>query len=175
MGATYIVEDYKLKLDPETLAQEMIDYQAKNYIENMMPKPGVEETLEFLQKNNIPMLIATSNERIMVEGALERLGLLTYFEGVLTSPEVGSSKENPEIFYEAIKILDVPKENALLFEDGIHAIKTANEMELAVVGVYDETSKNKQTEVKKLADQYVTDLAEWLQSDNAKNLTIPRR
>ena len=41
----------------------------------------------------------------MIEGALSRLELLHYFEGIITSPEVGSSKENPDIFEQAIQLL----------------------------------------------------------------------
>jgi len=111
----------------------------------------------------------------MIEGALSRLGLMRYFDNLITSPEVGSSKEDPDIFEQAIEMLGRPKANTLLFEDGLHAITTATAMGLPVVGVCDSTSIADQGKIRDLADQYVLNLGEWLESDSGIHLTIPKR
>jgi HAD superfamily hydrolase (TIGR01509 family) len=173
MGAVYMVKTYGLSIDPKILAKELIAYQAEQYIRQVEAKPYAKETLQYLKSHNIPLLIASSNERPMIEGALSRLELLHYFEGIITSPEVGSSKENPDIFEQAIQLLGHPKKNTVLFEDGLHAITTATHIGLPVIGVYDATSASDQPEIRALADQYVLSLEEWLESDAAVNLTVP--
>ena len=57
--------------------------------------------------------------------AFERLGYKDYFDIILTCGEVGASKSNPKIFFEAIAELGTPIEDTWLFEDGLYSIKTA--------------------------------------------------
>ncbi|MGI6579328.1 MAG: HAD family hydrolase [Saccharofermentanales bacterium] len=171
-GIDYMIKQYNLQYSPEQLYQKMLDYQTDIYINEIKPKQYAKETLEYLKQSGIPMVIATSNERFLCEGAMKKHGFFDYFSGILTSPEIGNTKTEPDIFIAALQLLGKPKENTVLFEDGLHAIITANEMGLPVVGVFDQESSDLQIEIRKLANQYVTDLGEWLDSPVAKNLSF---
>lgn len=171
-GIEYIIKTYKINIHPEKLLADFIEFQEYTYINEMKPKKYAKETLEYLSQAGIPMVIATSNERHFCVEAMKRLNFLDYFAGIITSPEIGNSKHEPDIFKVALQMLNKPKENTLLFEDGLHAITTANKMDLPVVGVYDEESSDHQAEIKRLSNQYVKDLGEWLDSPVGRNLEI---
>lgn len=171
-GAEYMIKRYGLKFTTQELLKELIDFQEDVYINEMKAKEYAKETLDYLKQAGIPMVIATSNERHFCEGAMKKHGFYDYFSGIITSPEIGNTKENPEIFNVAMKMLGKPKQNTILFEDGLHAITTANEMGLPSIGVYDQESAHLKDEIKALANQYVMDLGEWLNSTVAKNLKI---
>ncbi|NLM19132.1 MAG: HAD family phosphatase [Clostridiaceae bacterium] len=168
----YMIKRYNLKYSSEQLYEALMDYQTDIYINEIMPKKYAKETLEYLKQSGIPMVIATSNERYLCEEAMKKHGFYDYFSGIITSPEVGNTKEEPDIFYAALELLGKPKQNTVLFEDGLHAIITANNMGLPVIGVFDQESSHLQTEIRKRANQYVTGLDKWLDSPVAKNLAF---
>ena len=171
-ASEYMVKQYNLKHSPEQLYQALMDQQTDIYINEIKPKKHAKETLEYLKQSGIPMVIATSNERYLCEGAMKKHGFYDYFSGIITSPEVGNTKEEPDIFYAALELLGKPEQNTVLFEDGLHAIITANNMGLPVIGVFDQESSHLQTEIRKRANQYVTGLDKWLDSPVAKNLAF---
>jgi beta-phosphoglucomutase-like phosphatase (HAD superfamily) len=75
------------------------------YEKEVQPKEGVRELLDTLQVNGIKMAVATSTDRPMVEAALKRTGLFSYFEQIFTCTEVGKGKVAPDIYYAAADIL----------------------------------------------------------------------
>jgi HAD superfamily hydrolase (TIGR01509 family) len=106
------------------------------------------------------MCIATATDKHLAEFALKRLGLEKYFEFVITSAEVGCSREKPDIFIKAAERLGMEAGDCIVFEDAPHAIKSAKHGGFYTVGVYDPCFENEQETVKSYADQYVCNLGE---------------
>ena len=52
------------------------------------------------------MVVATSTDRPMVEAALKRTGLLSYFERIFTCTEIGKGKVEPDIYHAASDFLE---------------------------------------------------------------------
>jgi beta-phosphoglucomutase-like phosphatase (HAD superfamily) len=95
-----------------------------------------------------------------VEFALKRLGLEKYFEFIITSSEVGCSKQKPDIFIKAAERLGLEAGDCVVFEDALHAIKSAKLGGFYTVGVYDKCFESEQESIKDYADQYVCNLSE---------------
>ena len=160
-GSTYLNEHYNLqKTDAEVsagISQMIEDF----YFDEVIPKPGAKELLEFFKEKGIKMTAATSSPRIHVEKALERNGMLTFIEKLFTNTEVGASKHEPKIYNEAAAFLGTKPEETLVFEDSLYALKTAKDAGFVTVGVYDIKGEIDQEGVKNTGDHYVKELDEF--------------
>lgn len=157
-GATYIKEHYNLDRSITEIRQGINDTIRNFYAYEVMPKPGIVELLQYFHERNIAMTIATSTDRCHIEAALKRLNLFHYFKRIFTSSEVGIGKDHPTIFLQAAECMNTKKEETWVFEDACHAAKTAYQAGFKVVGVYDESSKDVQEELKQFSHLYVTEL-----------------
>ena len=77
------------------------------YREEVCLKKEFVECYEYMKKNNIPMLIATSCEINNVKVSLKRHGLEDKFEYILTCSELATDKTKPFIYIKAAELLKV--------------------------------------------------------------------
>lgn len=159
-SAVYYRERYGILDDVETIAEDINDMLFHFYACKAELKSGVFQTIEHLRSAGIKMCIATATDRVLVEAALKRIGILHYFGKILTCTEVGFGKSSPEIYNSALEYLDLDIEEVLVFEDAIHAVETAKNSGFKVVGVYDESSIDDQEEIKRLSDYYLKSFTE---------------
>ena len=159
-GASYLNGHYNLqKSDAEVhvgLSQMLEDF----YFNEVHPKPGAKELLEFVKAKGIKITAATSSPRLHIEKALERNGMLKYFDKIFTNSEVGASKHSPEIYNRAAAFLGTKPSDTLVFEDSLYALKTAGNAGFNTVGVYDLKGEKDQEGVKNTGDHYVMELNE---------------
>jgi HAD superfamily hydrolase (TIGR01509 family) len=156
--AEYLIAELGIKLPMQQIVDEINELIGEKYKYEIQPKEGVCEFL--LHNKDRKMCIATASEKHLVEDALIRLDLEKYFEFIITSTEVGCSKQEPEIFLKAAERLCMEVSDCIVFEDALHAIKSAKLGGFYTVGVYDKSFENEQEEIKKYADQYVCNLNE---------------
>jgi len=161
MAALYMKETYGLSQSVEEICRGVLDLVEGFYREEATFKPGARELLEELKEAGVPMAIATSTHKHCILAAFDRLGYTAYFDGILTCPEMGTHKSEPDIFFEAARIMNVKPEETWVFEDGLYAVKTAKKAGFKTVGIYDEVSKADQQELEALSDRYVKDLGEF--------------
>ena len=84
------------------------------------------------------------------------------FEFILTCPEVGASKYESLVYDKNCERLGVKKEDVIIFEDALFAMKTAKNAGYFVIGVHENTEKNKTEEIKKTCDIYVRTMDELI-------------
>lgn len=163
MAAGYMKEKYDLQQTPEEICRGVINMVEDYYRHHADFRTGARELLEQLRNAGIPMTIATSTNLHCILAAFDRLGYTDYFDAILTCPEMGTHKSEPDIFYEAARIMETEPSETWVFEDGLYAIKTAKNAGFKAVGIYDEASKADQEEIKTWSDKYVIDLGafEW--------------
>ncbi len=78
-GAAYLKENYALPESPAEIQQSIQTLLREFYLREVQPKPGAPEALAFLRCRGIPMALATTSPRMLVQPALERTGLLPLF------------------------------------------------------------------------------------------------
>ncbi len=81
--------------------QGVLDIISNYYKKTALLKSGAKELLEKLDKHNIPMTVASSNNKKEIEMAFERLGIAKYFDRIFTCEEVGAGKTKPDIYLRA--------------------------------------------------------------------------
>ena len=76
----------------------------------------------------IPLAVATGGVRKIIETVLRHLGILHFFDTVVTSEDVVRQKPAPDIFLEAARRIGVPPQFCRAYEDtdlGMEAIRSA--------------------------------------------------
>lgn len=98
-----------------------------NIVENeaIPVKDGVIALLNWLQTQNIPMVVATSTNRQLALKKLAMAGLSDYFSAVTAGDEVTNGKPDPEIYLLAAKRLNVNPSMCIAFEDSNNGVKAA--------------------------------------------------
>ncbi len=155
-SACYFQKEYDLSLSVEEIMTGVNQTIEHFYIHEVLPKPGVVDFLEQMKKAEIPMCIATASDRYQIEAALNRCEMEHYFEAIFTCREVGHGKDEPVIFQKAMEYFGADRSGTVVFEDAIHAIRTAKADGFAVVAVFDNSEK-RQTEIRDLSDCYIED------------------
>lgn len=163
--AEYMREEYALEESEEEIIKAINEMVERQYRDVIPEKPKVRKVLENFSKQNIPMCIATASERYIVEAALKRLNLLHYFDFILTCPETGKGKDEPDIYCMAAEILGTPKEKTAVFEDALHAARTAHKAGFPVVVIEDESAGEDSCELKRLADVYLQNYDQWVEKE----------
>lgn len=160
-GSTYLNEHYHLQKTDAEVSSGISRMLEDFYFDEVLPKPGAKELLEFFKAKGIKMTAATSSPRIHVEKALERNGMAGFIEKLFTNTEVGASKHEPKIYNEAAAYMGTKPEATLVFEDSLYALKTAKNAGFVTAGVYDIKGETDQEGVKNTGDFYIKELNEF--------------
>ena len=153
--AEYFYKELGLDMDRGDIEKHLEQEIMSKYQKEFLLKEGV---LEFLERNkHRKMCIATATEKNMVEAAVKRLGIQKYFQFIITSGEVGNSKEWPDIYNLSTEKMGLAKEDVVIFEDAHHAIVTAKREGYRVVAVEDPSAEPHRENIARLADRYIRD------------------
>lgn len=155
-SACYFQQEYGLSLSVDEIMAGIHRTIEHFYTHDVLPKPGVIEFLERMQKADIPMGIATASERSLIQAALRRCGMERFFKAIFTCNEVGYGKDEPIIFRKAMDSFGADRRTTFVFEDAYHAVQTAKADGFTVVAVLDDSEK-RQDEIRKLSDCYLED------------------
>lgn len=154
-----ICEDAGVDPDDESVVLETERRMVKYYENDVHMKPGVPALLEALAKRGIPCAVATATPRKVARMALEKHGLLKYFQFVTDGYEVGCGKSDPEFFRIVAARLGMEAQDCWMFEDAAYAIKGAKAAGMKVCAIEDWTAEPVE-EIISLSDVYVRDFAE---------------
>lgn len=160
-SAEYLTETYHLDLAPEQVIAG-VNREVKDFYASRVPlKEGVRQYLNEFHEKGVPMVIATTGDRQNAETALKRLNVLRLFQGIFTCSEIGSSKNEPDIYYAAALQLDTDPGQTLVFEDAYHAIRTAKKAGFKTVGVYDRANDRDLAHIWNTADIYLPEFQDF--------------
>ena len=153
-AAEYLKDGYALSLTAEEIVAGINRVVEQAYLHDVQPKAGAAAFLDALKAGGASLCIATATDRYLIEAALRRCHMDRYFDAVFTCSEVGSSKNEPAIYREAMAHFHADREQTLIFEDAIHAVQTAKADRFRVVAVSD-PSETRQAELRRISDFYL--------------------
>lgn len=155
-AAQYLRDNCGVKLSVEEIIRGVNSLMENFYVNYVQLKRGVGEFLKSLSSAGVKMCVATATDFRLAKSALERCGVIGLFSGIITDAQVGCGKDNPRIYREALKLLGTEKSRTLVFEDALHAVKTAKTDGFRVAAVYDPAEEN-QDVLKEISDIYIQD------------------
>lgn len=160
-GARYLKREFSIPGSEDEIIDEIVAMIEDIYLSKVPLKAGALPLLERLYEEKVRMCIATATENSLAKAALERLGALRYFDFILTCFDTGMGKDRQEFFLKALELLNTPKEETIVFEDALYAIKSAKAAGLSVVTVYDESFHEEREEIRVISDFYLDSLEDW--------------
>lgn len=131
--AATIAEHYGLKIDPLD-----VFHLKENLFMEMLPEVNlIAPVADFARKvaTTRPVSVASGGPRVVVQRSLELAGLSDLFKVVVTADDVVHGKPSPDMFLLAAKLMGVPPEKCLVFEDAIPGIQAAQAAGMKVVHV----------------------------------------
>ncbi len=159
-ASAYFIEDYGIVKSPEEIAQGINDIMEDNYKYRAFPKEGVLDFLEEMMKKGVKMCIASATDTYLIEYALKANNMEKYFGKIFSCIDVGSGKDKPHIYNEALKFLGTDKETTYVFEDALYAVNTLKDNDFNVVGIADKFSDDHREFIKNKADIFVNSFCE---------------
>ena len=160
--AEYFRKEYGVPGSIEDICGEINALIEDGYVNFLPMKEAAGEFLRKLKEHGVRMCVATATDRPLAEGALRRLGVEGFFRGILTCSETGCGKDRPDIFLKALALLGTAMEETVVFEDSLHAIKTAKAAGFKVAAVYDASADGNREEIRACADWYLGSFNEWV-------------
>ena len=136
----YAVSIVKPKEDLEYILKTWKLLAIHEYETTVPLKEGVYEYLEYLYNKGIQMYIVTSGDKEMYDPCIKRLKIDKFFKGVFSANEVGIGKQSGKIYSYALAKTNTKIEDALLFEDALDAIQSANNLGILTIGIQDENN-----------------------------------
>lgn len=131
-------------------------------------KEGLIQLLEYLKKENIPAVVASSSSKKLVKQLLKRMELEKYFVDFIAGDEVERAKPDPEIFEEAFKKTEILNKNkVLVLEDSKNGVLAADAAGLPVIMIPDLIKADQ--EVKDRVVSVLPDLSEVIGYIDKKN------
>ena len=155
-SACYLRTRYALDISPAVIMSGINRVIENFYIHEVQPKPGAIRFLEYLRQHGVSLCVASASDRYLIEAALSRCGVTPLIDAIFTCTEVGCSKNDPIIFRTAMQHFGAARSNTVIFEDAIHAVRTAKRDGFYTVAVYDSSEKH-QAELEQLCDCYIKD------------------
>jgi beta-phosphoglucomutase family hydrolase len=131
--AELLAAHYGLKIDPDRMFHEKERLFGDLQKDAKIIAPTVAFAREAAKTH--PMAIASGGPRTIVHRSLELAGLLPLFKAVVTSDDVVHGKPAPDMFLLAARLLGVPPERCLVFEDATPGFKAAAAAGMQVVRV----------------------------------------
>lgn len=160
-AAQYFRKEYHLADSDEAIIRQINTLIENEYRDSILLKDSAEAFLRNLKNSNVKMCIATAIERPLVEAVLIRLNIADCFCGIITCREAGFGKDRPDIYHRALELLQTSSNETVVFEDALHAIKTAKAAGFLVAAVYDKSADADKEEIRSAADWYLNSFDEW--------------
>lgn len=151
-----------LNLPEDEIIALMNKYAYDEYKYNIPAKSNVKDVLEKLKEGGANLNVLTASPHVMLDPCLKRLGIYDLFTNVWSCDDFGTTKADPEIYKMAAEKIGEPVDNILFLDDNYNADKTAKSTGMKVCGVYDDSSKEYEDEIKEVCDYYIYDFSELL-------------
>jgi HAD superfamily hydrolase (TIGR01509 family) len=137
LAVEFYQEAFGLSLPAEEMMQRRGEIAADFFANKIDLFPSAERVLEELREMHMPLAVATSSVSASARPFLDRHGLTSFFEVVITGDEVRQGKPHPDIYRRAAEKLGVAAGSCLVVEDSFSGITAAKAAKMRVAAIPD--------------------------------------
>lgn len=143
LGVSYrvAVEFYKnafrISASVEELMRRRGEIAADFFANRVGLFPSAKATLEELRKMKLHLAVATSSVSASARPFLERTGIRSFFDVIVTGDEVQRGKPDPDIYLRTAKRVGVKPEACLVIEDALAGVAAAKAANMRVAAIPD--------------------------------------
>lgn len=156
-GTAKYFHDMGMDMPVEEIDTMMRGYMLEQYCSHIVPKPHVARVLEELKARGARLGVLTASPHLLLDPCLKRNGLYELFDHVWSCDDFNTSKADPDIYPAAARKMGIPLERVLFLDDNIGACRTAVSAGMPVCGVFDETSREYEGEMRRICRCYIHD------------------
>ena len=131
------LDTYDLPWNFDQTLEKVYELEAQILAKGVNLKKGAKNLLAFLQREGIPIALATSSVESRARMILDSNGILSLFDHLVFAKDVKRSKPYPDIFLKACSDLNVLPENCLVLEDSEAGIEAASRAGIPVICIPD--------------------------------------
>lgn len=153
LAAEYTVKLFGLREEPDEIIREWLEGAEYEFKHRVGLKPYAGEFLKLIHGLGLPVAAATTSRRSLYRPALERNGILKYFDAFSDGESAEKGKDSPEIFLRAAEMLGVGAKDCIVFEDTPEAVRTAKRAGFTVA----EMKREEGEEISGIADFVIED------------------
>lgn len=161
LAAKFTKEFCHLQESCEDIMAEWLELAGDMYA-HVAIKPGVRAYLKQCKNEGRRMAVVTSSVPAHCQTALEKLGLLKYFEELYFAHDLGLEKRDAALWTTVAEHCQVRPEDCTVFDDSLAACQGARLAKMRVVGVYDSFFAHEQREMRQFCDVYIQNFEELL-------------
>ncbi len=158
--AEYFREELGLDMPVEQIANTMGNWMIEEYLYNISAKKNVIKVLNSLKEQGASLNILTASPHITLDPCLKRLGIYDIFDNIWSCDDFKTTKTDPDIYIKAAQIIGEDVSKILFLDDNYNADKTAKIAGMKVCGVYDDSSREYEMEIRQLCNFYINDFSE---------------
>ena len=131
------LDTYDLPWNFDQTLAKVYELEAQILAKGVNLKKGAKNLLTYLQREGVPIALATSSVESRARMILESNGILSLFDHLVFAKDVKRSKPYPDIFLKACSDLNVLPENCLVLEDSEAGIEAASRVGIPVICIPD--------------------------------------
>lgn len=117
--------------------EETAERKERLYAERIPKVQPIEPVVSIAReyRGKLPMAVATGGTRAICQKTLRALGVLDWFDALVTADDVEHGKPAPDIFLEAARRLNVASDRCVAFEDADLGLQAARAAGMHVIDV----------------------------------------
>ena len=160
--ADYFLHHMGLQIPKEALVDLMKTYFMDAYFHTIPPKDNVISVLKELKNRGASINVLTAGPHITLDACLKRLDMWDLFDHIWSCDDFSTTKTDPDIYRRAAKEMGYPVEEVLFLDDNLNADQAAKAAGMTVCGVYDDSSRDYETQIRAATYYYIYNLQELL-------------
>ena len=151
----YLKREFGVDAEFEPLLKSACTAIGAHYRRGLPLKPGAKEYLLRLRARGVKCVLATATPARQALVALNLSGLTPHLDYIFSTEILGLSKGGPE-FYDALcALIGEEKQDCVMFEDALYAMRGARAAGLGVIGVTDPTNMHDRPEIIAVCDRVI--------------------
>lgn len=136
-----ILKDFDADYSVEKITREVLDAVCVLIMEDGKTVDGMFDIVKTLSDKNIPLAVATSSPMQVVNTVLEKTGLKSYFNTVVSAEKFPYGKPHPEVYLQACRLLGFSPTECVAVEDSVNGVISARASRMQVIAMPDIESK----------------------------------
>lgn len=133
--------DFCYKIQPwntptfEELEREILVQAHRNILANALPMPGAVELVAKLKALGLKLAVASASHMELIEGVLERLNIIDYFDTWHSGELEEFTKPHPAVYLTTAQKLGVLPSECIAFEDSFAGLRSAHAAGMITISV----------------------------------------
>lgn len=140
MAVDYVRRTFGIEAEFREILERSTRLMEPVYAAGVPLKPGAGAYLRRLRARGVKCVLCTATPSRLALIALNRIGLVAGLDFIFSTDMLGGSKGDPAFFDGLCARIGERKEDCVMFEDALYAMRGARAAGLGVVGITDETN-----------------------------------